>query len=294
MKASSFRYVFPQATKSMLQNGWMTFAAIMTITISLFLCAFFWLLLVNLNANAERIESDVRVVAYLAQEVTEAELPEIEKQIKWIDGVAELEFTDKLEGLSELEERFGGVDLQATLGGANPLPFRYSITAESTEQVAAIAEELQTIAGVDTVRYGQDTVEKLFALTATLRQVGLAIMALLGVAAVVLIAMAIRMTIMARRKEIMVMKWVGATNGFIRWPFFIEGLILGVAGAVVALTLVLITYNSAASYIHSAVSFVTILSLSEIWLTATAFTLGAGLILGALGAVIPLTRFMDV
>jgi len=278
----------------MRNNGWMTFAAVLTITIALFLASLFWLLLKNIDANAVEVEDNVRVVAYLDYSVASGQRDEIRQQLEWIDGVAAVEFVSKEEGILDLQKRYHAEDLVETLGGVNPLPDLFSITARSTDDVAGIAAAAAEVKGVAEVKYGADTVEKLFALTDTLRKLGLAIMGLLAVAGVTLIAMATRLTIQTRKKEIMIMKWVGATNSFIRWPFFLEGLLLGLAGAAIALTLVLTLYSGAADYISASLPFVKVLTLAEIWRPAASFTLASGLTLGAVGSSIPLTRFLDV
>lgn len=90
------------------------------------------------------------------------------------------------------------------------------------------------------------------------------------------------------------MKWVGATNAFIRWPFFLEGLILGFLGSAVALGLVFLTYTGAIEYISNTVPFITVLPLSELWLNTSLFALGAGLLLGAIGSVVPISRALNV
>ncbi len=294
MKLSSFRYIGPQCFKSMRNNGWMTFAAVLTITIALFLGSFFWMLLQNIDANAVQVEDNVRVVAYLDYSVTSGQRLGIEKELSWIEGVSKVEFVSKDEGILDLQERYNVEDLVASLGGVNPLPDLFSITALDPEQVTSIAQAAALVEGVSEVKYGAGTVEKLFALTNTLRKIGLAIMALLAISGVVLIAMSTRLTIQTRKKEIMIMKWVGATNAFIRWPFFLEGLLLGLTGAGLALTLVLALYGSAADYLAAGLPFVKVLTLAEIWRPAAAFTLGSGLVLGAVGSSIPLTRFLDV
>lgn len=295
MKLKSFRYVGPQAVKSMANNGWMTIAAVLTITISLFLCAVFWLLLLNLDANATKVEDDIRVMVYLEDDIRRpAQFEAVEQQLTALDGVAEIAFVSREDGLAVMEERFDYIDLEATLGGSNPLPNMYEITAAAPEHVSQIAAACAALEGVSEVVYGEGTVEKLLTLTATLRKAGFAVMGLLAVAAVVLIALAIRLTIMARKKEIMIMKWVGATNAFIRWPFFLEGLLLGMLGAVFAFALVLLSYTNAADYLQDTVSFLRVLPLSEVWMQTLGFTLAAGVVLGAVGSLLPLARFLDV
>lgn len=295
MKLKSFRYIGPQALKSMRNNGWMTTAAILTITISLFLCSFFWLLLVNVDNNATKIEDDVRVMAYIDYSVEDdATRDTLEQAILAVDGVDEVEYIPKEEGIESIAPYFNNIDILSTLNGNNPLPDMFSITAQDAEEVGTIAAAVGELEGIWQVRYGEGTVEKLFAVTDTLRKVGIGVMALLAVAAIVLIAMAIRLTIMARRKEIMVMKWVGATDAFIRWPFFLEGLLLGLLGSILALTLVLLLYTRAVDFVSGAIPFAVVLPLADIWGRAVLFTLGSGLTLGAIGSLLPLTRFLDV
>jgi cell division transport system permease protein len=276
-------------------NGWMTFAAIMTVTISLFLCTLFWLMILNINANARDFENDVRVLAYIDERVPESDYPALERRIAAIEGVAEVEYVDRAEGLETLSLRFG-TNLADTLGGRNPLPNRYSITASSTEVVEAVAKAVERIVqiGEGNVKYGRESVQRLFALTNTMRKVGLVIMALLAIAAVVLVAMTIRLTVFSRKKEIMVMKWVGATNAFIRWPFFLEGLLLGLIGSALAVGLVMFCYQSAGQWLSSTVAFVMMLDLRDIWFNTMLFTLAAGTLLGIFGSLISLTRFLDV
>lgn len=294
MKLYSFRYLGPQALKSMKGNGWMTFAAVMTITISLFLCAFFWLILTNLDHVATGVEEDVRVLAYIDQTVKKSDYAAIEEQISWIEGVKEITFVSKEDGLANMGDRFGGIDLSDTLGGSNPLPDMYSITATDKQYVNEISNQVADIKGISSTRYGEETVEKLFSLTDTLRKVGIAVMALLAIAAIFLIAMSIRLTILNRKKEIMVMKWCGATDAFIRWPFFLEGLMLGLAGAVISLALALLLYGQAMDFLQNTIAFVDVLPLSAVWQNLTLFILGSGVVLGAIGSVIPLARFLRV
>lgn len=295
MKLRSFRYVGPQAFKSMGHNGWLTVAAILTITISLFLCAMFWLILVNLDANVSAVEDDLSVMVYLDDTVTsKQDFQKMETLLHNIDGVDTVTLVTKDEGLASLSDRFGGADLEETLGGDNPLPDMYKLTALTADDISSIAEAAEALTGVSTVRYGEGTVEKLVALTNTLRKVGFAVMLMLAAAALVLIALSIRLAILGRRKEIMVMKWVGATNTFIRWPFFLEGLLLGLFGAALAIALCLLLYTKAADYLHNAISFIRVLPLEQVWLQTGVFVLAAGLILGALGSLLPLSRFLDV
>ena len=293
MKLKSFRYIFPQAFKSLKLNGWMSFAAIMTVAISLFLCTFFWLLVINIDANAQRFESEVRILAFIHENVSADDYAALEERIRGISGVLDVEYVDREEGLDILSARFD-IDLRATLDYDNPLPDRFSIEAEHADAVALIAAQVELIPQIEYVTYGQETVERLFQMTSTMRMIGLVIMGLLGIAAVVLVAMTIRLTVMARQKELKVMKWVGATNAFIRWPFFIEGLILGLLGSTLAVSLVLASYMRAAEWLSETISFLTILSFQDIWFITVIFSILAGIVMGIFGSLISLSRFLKV
>ncbi len=294
MKLKSFRYLLPQAFRSLFANGWMTIAAIITITISLLLCTFFWLLVINIDANASDIESNVKIVAYIKDEVPEDQFDQMKTMIHGLDGTAEVTFVSKQEGIKELSQRFNGVDLESTLDGVNPLPNSFNISAASPDKVATLAATIEKIEGIEKVRYGEDSVEKLFAFTSALRKAGIGIMILLGFAAIVLVAMSIRLTVYARSKEIMVMKWVGATDSFIRWPFFLEGMLLGLVGSVLALAIVFGLYYYAIDYVSATLSFVYIIDIGSIWLNVVGFTILAGILLGAFGSIISVAKFLDV
>ncbi len=294
MKFSSFRYVGPQCFKSMRYNGWMTLATLITITIAMFLFGFFCAILVNVQANLDSVEQDVRILVYVDYSATAQDQEALREELGWINGVQSVEFVSKEDALRDMEERYGDEDLLESLGGVNPLPDMFSLTASEPSLVDSIAEAAGKMDNVFEVRYGEDTVSQLFSFTSTLKKFGFIVMGLLAVCAVVLISLAIRLTIQNRKKEIMVMKWVGATESFIRWPFLLEGMILGFGGSLLALALLLPLYDRAAVYVGMNVGFLEILPLSQVWLPATAVMLLSGLLLGIIGSMLPLARFMDV
>ena len=278
----------------MRYNGWMTLATLITITIAMFLFGFFCAILVNVQANLDSVEQDVRILVYVDYSATAQDQEALREELGWINGVQSVEFVSKEDALRDMEERYGDEDLLESLGGVNPLPDMFSLTASEPSLVDSIAEAAGKMDNVFEVRYGEDTVSQLFSFTSTLKKFGFIVMGLLAVCAVVLISLAIRLTIQNRKKEIMVMKWVGATESFIRWPFLLEGMILGFGGSLLALALLLPLYDRAAVYVGMNVGFLEILPLSQVWLPATAVMLLSGLLLGIIGSMLPLARFMDV
>jgi len=296
MKAASLRYIIPEALSSIWRNGWMTLAAIITITISLFLWAFFWLLIVNIDANASQIESDIEIVAYIDEAVPPEEYSRIESRLLDLPNLVSFEFRSKEEGLDLIIQQSFSDDgeIADILAGENPLPDCYIIKALNAEAVPKLADAVGQMSQIEVVRYGQGTVENLFLLTNTLRTIGLIVMVLLGLAAVLLVAMTTRLAVYARGREIMIMKWVGASNWFIRWPFLLEGFFLGLIGAAIAASLVLALYTQAADYIKNALSFMLVLNTSQVSFSVMVYTLVAGVSLGAFGSAISLAKFLDV
>lgn len=285
----------PQAFSSLRINGWMTFAAIATIAISLFLCLLFWLMVINIDANAEQLESNVEIIGYIADEIPQEQYNAIQSKIAALSGVSSLTYISREEGLQRIAPRFGTVEqLLDSMGGVNPLPNSFSVKAQSPEAVSGIAGQMAALEGISEVRYGESEVEKLFAFTSALRFAGIVIMALLAVAAVFLVAMTTRISVYARKQEIMVMKWVGATNWFIRCPFLLEGIVLGLVGSLLAVGAAFFVYYKASAYVACSLSFIVMLPASALWLTVSLIAVGVGVLMGAIGSIVSLARFLNV
>jgi len=292
MKLSSIGYVLSATFSAMKKNFFMTFVAVLTVTIALFLCAVFWLLVVNIDVNASQMEDDVEIIAYLDDEYSQFNRVKVEQAIDKLNGVASYKFVSKEEGMDTLSIRFSGV-LEA-LEGDNPLPDSYTVKAVSPDYVASIARALENIEGINKVRYGMGSVEQIFSFTSTMREVGLALMLLLGVAAIVLIAMSTRISVYARQKEIMIMKWIGSTNAFIRWPFLLEGILIGFIGSVLALCATYFAYGKVLDYLVNTLPFMTFVSPVDALSGVVSIMLLAGILMGALGSAVSVARFLDV
>ncbi|MHB8158233.1 MAG: permease-like cell division protein FtsX, partial [Desulfocucumaceae bacterium] len=220
MKLSSISYSVRDAFRSLWRNKFMTAASIATVAISLLILGSAWLLVINSNYLAEMMESELEINIYLKDEVPREEADALKSVIAAIPGVAEAIFVPREEGLKTLEDRFGeSTDLLQALGDKNPLPDVYRVKAADAASVPEIARLAAEMEKVETVRYGQGMVEKLLLLTKWLRTAGVVVIIAIALAAVFLIATTIRLTVFARRREIGIMKLVGATNWYIRWPF---------------------------------------------------------------------------
>lgn len=228
MKISTFSRHLREGTKNVVRNGWMTFASISSIAISLFILGIFVLITLNVNDIASQIEDQVEINVYLEVNTPQDQITELQSQIQAINGVKTIKFVSKEEGLVYLRQKLGESGkalLDGFEGENNPLNDAFTVEVDDPRNVAVVADQISALnTGKDPkpiykVNYGKGTVEALFKVTQIVRWVGFGIVILLSFTAVFLIANTIKITILARRKEISIMKMVGATNSFIRWPF---------------------------------------------------------------------------
>jgi cell division transport system permease protein len=245
MRLNTFIYYFREAFHSILRNSWLSVASIGVVAVSLLILGSSLLLVLNANNIADNLESSVEISVFLKDETTPEEVEELEDTLGALPGVAELKFVSKQEALEEMQDNFGEQrDVLAGLEEKNPLPDTFRVKTQTVEQVVPLAREMAAYPQVDQVRYGQGVVEKLLELSRWVRTAGLVTMVLLAIAAIFLIATTIRLSVFARRKEIGIMKFLGATNWFVRFPFLLEGMFLGLAGALLAVGAVYYGYLS--------------------------------------------------
>lgn len=288
-------YAFRDAFRSMKRNKVMTFASVATVAISLLILGCAWLLVLNSQHLANVMESELEINAYIKKDLTREDALNLRRKFEAIGGVAQVTFVSKEEGLKGLQERFGeDASIVDALGGNNPLPDMYRLKAKIAEDVPRIAGEVEGIPEVENVRYGQGVVEKLLALTNWMRTVGVIAVVAIGLAAIFLIATSIRITVFSRRREIGIMKLVGATNWYIRWPFFLEGMIVGLVGAVLAILSLHIFYAKLVQNVVLTLNFLPILRDTSIIFNVYKSLLLIGAFLGAAGSAISLRRFLKV
>lgn len=295
MKISSLSYSLRDAFRSLWRNRVMTLASVATVAISLLILGATWLLVLNTEYLAEYMESELEINVYLKNDIPREEALAMQDMLAMIPGVAEIVFVPKEEGLKGLEERFGeDTDLLEALGDRNPLPDVYRMKAVSASDVPFIAKTTAELEKVENVRYGQGLVERLLSLTNWMRTAGVVIILAIALAAVFLIATTIRLTVFARRREITIMKLVGATNWYIRWPFFLEGMIIGFTGALTAVGLLNLFYGELTKNIALTISFLPVMTDRVIITGIFKNLLLIGTSLGALGSAISLRRFLKV
>ncbi len=294
MKLSSWRYILPEPFISLRRNIGMTIAAVMTVVLTLYLCGVFALLVSNIDKNASIMEQSVEIKVFIEDGINQEQMDTLSAKVKSLEGVESVRYVSRADGLKQMSEKFGDSEEILAAINTNPLPNSYTVKAESPELVSQIAE---TVAGYDNVldvRYGQGTIEKMFAFMNWMRSLGTGLMILLGFSAVVLISMNIRLSVEARKEEIQVMRYVGASNTFIVTPFILEGMLLGLLGGALSCVLVLLSYDVLMKLILSSLSFLSFTTIGEVILLVALGLPLAGLLLGAIGSAVAVRKHINV
>ncbi len=287
-----------EGTRSLFRNGWMTVASVSAVAITLLIVGVFLTFAFNVNHIVSSIENDVEVKAYLDVTVDRNTAKQhVEAELKKLDGVEQITFITKEEGLKNFKAKFGEKgDLLNSLEKDNFLPDSFVVKAETPQKTEELGQKIKTIKYVKKINTGGDTTKKLFAVTSLVRTVGLVFVIGLGFTAIFLISNTIKITIMARQNEIEIMKLVGATNNFIRWPFFVEGTLIGFVGALIPILIILVGYAYLQRYIQVQLSlyFLDLLPLYPLILQISLILIGIGLFIGVWGSLISVRRFLRI
>lgn len=297
MRIRTFGYYFREAFKSLHRNNWMVLASIGTVAVSLLIVGISLITVLNANYLAARLESNVEIIAFIKTSVSDEDALAVRDQIQGIPGVAKVQFVTKDQAMMDFRKQLGDQqNMIDALGGTNPLPNLYKITTVSPQDVEQVANKLQALPHTEKVDYGKGVVDKLFAITKWVRLIGVSFIALLGLAAIFLIATTIRLTVFARRREIQIMKILGATNWFIRWPFLLEGMVIGFIGALIAVLIVDSSYLAITDYITRELKF-NMFGLQKdtnFLVNLGLAMLGVGTFIGTVGSGISIRKFLKV
>ncbi len=240
MKARTLGRHARESLKSLRRNSWMTFASVSAVTVTLLLVGVFIVIMMNLNQLADSLENDVEIKVVADPAADAVAMKELQEKVRSTEGVLEVVFSSKDTELNKLIDSLG--DELSLYKQSNPLGDALYVKAKEPQETAAIAKKISTYDYAYEVRYGEGKVEKLFKVLNTSRNVGLVLILALLFTAMFLISNTIRITIVARRTEIEIMKLVGATNSFVRIPFLLEGIWLGVLGAISPMVIISISY----------------------------------------------------
>jgi len=280
--------------KSIRRNGWMSFAAISAVSITLLLVGGLIGAVTNINDLAADIENDVSVRVYVDLAASEDDRENLQSDLESLDNVENVTFSSREDELENVVGSYGET-FELFEGDENPLHDVFVVDTSSPEQTEPVANEIEPMEYVSDVNYGGAEADRLFQMTSTIRNIGGIIIIALILTAIFLISNTIRITILSRSTEIEIMKLVGATNWFIRWPFLIEGALIGLIGAIVPSAVLWVLYESIYSTVSEFLTgtYFSLLSPNPFIYQLILLTTGIGVVIGAIGSAFSISRFLD-
>lgn len=290
----SIPFLIHEAFLNLRRHGLVTLASITTVAIAFCILGAFSLLALQLRAVTGSLPRRIEVHAFLDHQLKPEEVQKIRQQVSDLSGVAAVRLVSREQAWSDYKARYTG--LKSDLEGLepNPLPDKLEIRATSPERTLSLAARVRGISGVERVQDGAEVLPQLLAINSWVRNGSLVLAGLLAVGTVAIISNLIRLTLFARRREIRVMQLVGATNGFIRLPFLLEGMLDGLAGAGIACGLLYLAYDYISTNVLVNIPLVNEARLSidaPVYLGVVA---AAGLVVGLFGSMVSIRRFLRI
>ena len=296
MKISSLKHFFSSAFKSLIRNRTLSGASIITVTLTSFLFGILLLTMMNANGLIKNVESKIEIEIFLNDDATVENKMDLETKLNSIESVNEIVFVTKEDALNEFKRQLGE-DNQGLIQGFeenNPLPESYVVKVASGDAIKDIITEIDGMIGIKKVKDDVELVNQITSFTNGMKLVGAIIMIILMPVSLFLIMNTIKLAVFSRRKEIGIMKYVGATDAFIRWPFVIEGMIIGFLGTGIAVILLNNVYILVFNKLTGMVKGGTMIVPNQILTSVTIYFLIGGCFIGILGSMLSLRKFLKV
>lgn len=295
MRISNAGYFIRESFKSSKRNKVMSIASVSTVAAALLIFGIFMLLVLNVNKIVASVVDKVEIKVFINDDVTSIQQTDIQKTLKSYSGVKSVTFESKDMALENYRKMLGDdADLANGLSEKNPLPASFIIKVNNAEDVTSIAKQAETLDGVYKVVDGQETVTNLIHFIRIVKGTSLTLIVILGVIAIFLISNTIKITVYTRKKEIGIMKYIGATDWFIKWPFFIEGLTLGFIGAVISLLLLGLGYRYVTNVVDEGTLLFSLVPAAQVMHTMILEFLGVGMLIGGIGSLLSMKKFLIV
>lgn len=295
MRLNGFGHIVRETVRSLWRNAWMSVASVTTVAVSLFVLGFFLVVSLNLNHVTSVLQSEVEMRVFIKPGVSRtAEMALLHEARHWPD-VRRMKFFTKAQAAAALQAEFPQQrDLFSVVKTSNPLFDGYDVYTQQPQQIPALAARFRKIPIVRNVIFQGQVVRRLARLATILHWVGWIIEGLLSLATLFIIMNTVRLAVFARRREIQVMKLVGATDWFIRWPFLLEGIVLGLVGALVSFLAVVDGYRWLLAKAAVSVPFWPMAPIAAVESHTVMFMVGGGVAIGGVASLVAVHRFLRV
>lgn len=292
----SFGYLTKEGFRNLWSNRLMSFASVAVLLSCMIMIGSAFMLLVNIQSVIDNIEDKNVIMVYVVQDADEAAVTQLGDKLEALKNVSHVEFVDKETAFKQELENLG-TDATYFEGVENPLPDVYKVSVDLMENFDETSKSIEKLENVDSIRDDKDIATVLINIRSSVTYLSVGIIALLMLVSLFIISNTIRITMFSRRLEISIMKSVGATNGFIRWPFVIEGILLGVISAVISLGAVWGVYevvkNSVANMLGGIMDIgSSLVPFTDYVVVILAAFLIIGILSGVVGSMVSIQRYL--
>ena len=300
MKYSIFGYLIGEGFRNFFKNKKSTAASLIIMCATMFIFGIFFLIGENVNYIIEQVQSDQAMQIFITPNATEEQEKEIEAKIREIRYVNTVDYVSQEQALNDMKSWLGEDSslLDPYSGEDNPFKASYVITLTDLTKSDEVEEQISSFENVASITVGNDTINKLVDIANGIRTATGVILVLLILISILIIANTIKLTVHARRKEISIMKYVGATNGFIRWPFMVEGILIGIIAALITVVVLGFTYNFIAGGMTNGGTMATLdlnlLTFSDMLSTLLTVYIIMGIGIGTIGSAISMRKYLEV
>ncbi len=299
MKYNIFTYLIGEGFKNVFKNKKSTAASLMIMCATMIIFGVFFIIGENINHFVKEVESAQGIQVFINTDATDDQIKEIGEKISSLDGVNTVTFVSKESGLEQMKEKFKDKEyLLDTYKDNNILPDSYVVTLTDLNLSSQVQEQINQMEHIKRITSRDETVSTLINLANGVRIITGVILILLVVISVFIISNTIKLTVHARRKEISIMKYVGATNNFIRWPFIVEGIIIGILSGAISLTIVGGGYNFIADQIVNSqfmkITNMSLVGFSDVFNLIIIIYLLLGIGIGVIGSTISMRKYLKV
>jgi len=287
-------FYFREALLSFRRSTLMSMATILSITTILIIVGVFLLISINSSLFLKNIESQLEIIVYLEDNISQAEINNLKSNIASIDGIKEVKFVSKEEAYQRLLKDLGEQKDILSAIEKNPLPASLEIQVKDPKVIEQIANRIAEFKKVEEVEYGREIAEKLLNFTYVFRRAGMLVLALLVFASILIISNIIKITVYARRNEIEIMSLSGATSWFIKWPFIIEGFLQGFISSLFSIIILYNFYIFAVDKVHQAIPFLPLVMDNMDLLPIGIAIVLLGSLVGILGSMFSVGKYLNV
>ncbi|MEW9095549.1 MAG: permease-like cell division protein FtsX [Clostridiaceae bacterium] len=296
MKINTFKHFIVDACKSLKRNRTISLASAATVAATLFILGVFLLAALDVKQVIKDVESKVEIKVFLNNDITIGEEKELKAKIDSLEEITHVEYETKEQAMEKFKEQLGedNASLVEGLEKDNPLPNSYIIRVKEPGMVTKVVDEIKEMKGIQEIKEGRKVVDTIIKVTNTIKWIGIALFIVLIGVSLFLIGNTIKITVYSRRKEIGIMKFIGATDWFIRWPFIIEGMIIGLVGSIVGSVLLYYVYALIFNKVNSIAFMVKLIEPSFVLQTISWQFVIIGMIIGTLGSILSIRKFLAV